>query len=170
LRTIFLGNFRELFFERGELFFAEIFEHDQFVAGSFDGADEFVEFEMDRFGIAILHVLDEENHQEGDNRGAGIDDELPGVGEVKKRAGDGPKCDDEKGDGEGDRGAGEFGDADGKLPKFFVEGFGLRTFFLAVHLAGIYDSNPVEGIRGKAAFLRRGSTDKLGAALELGED
>jgi len=31
-------------------------------------------------GIAVLGILYKENHQEGDNRGRGVDHELPGVG------------------------------------------------------------------------------------------
>jgi len=38
------------------------------------------------FCLAILKVLDEEDHQEGNNSGACIDDELPGIREMTYRA------------------------------------------------------------------------------------
>ena len=40
----------------------------------------YVEFHLDRGAVAVLRVLDQENHQEGDDGRAGVDDELPGVG------------------------------------------------------------------------------------------
>ena len=53
-------------------------------------ADEFVQLQVQRLGVTVLGVLDEENHQEGDDRRTGIDDELPGVREMKERAAGGP--------------------------------------------------------------------------------
>jgi hypothetical protein len=41
---------------------------------------------MHRFGVAVLRVLNEEDHEEGDDSGAGIDDQLLGVGKVKHRS------------------------------------------------------------------------------------
>lgn len=38
---------------------------------------------MEGFGVAVLGVLDEEDHEEGDDGGGGIDDELP-IGRVVK--------------------------------------------------------------------------------------
>jgi hypothetical protein len=60
------------------------------------GADEFVELYMHRLGVAVLGVLDEEDHQKGDDGRAGIDHELPSVAEVEKRAGN--DLDDDNGD------------------------------------------------------------------------
>lgn len=40
--------------------------------------DQLVELGLDG-AVAVLRVLDQEQHQEGDDRGAGVDDELPGV-------------------------------------------------------------------------------------------
>src|SRR5271155_2657537 len=41
-------------------------------------------------GIAVLGILDEENHEKRDNRCAGIDDQLPGIGVVEDGAGKAP--------------------------------------------------------------------------------
>src|SRR5258707_15559475 len=47
-------------------------------------ADELVQFEMERFGVAVLRVLNQENNQESDDGGAGIDDQLPGVRKMEE--------------------------------------------------------------------------------------
>ena len=51
----------------------------ELIVGGLDGADQFIELEVHGQGIAILGVLDEEDHEEGDDGGAGVDDELPGL-------------------------------------------------------------------------------------------
>ena len=62
-----------------------------------DGADNLVQFEMNGAGIAILRVLNKEDHQEGHDRGRSVDHELPSVGEMEVRARDGPSRDQEQG-------------------------------------------------------------------------
>jgi hypothetical protein len=39
-------------------------------------ADEFVQLDLDGSTFPVLRVLDEEDHQEGDDGRAGVDDEL----------------------------------------------------------------------------------------------
>ena len=41
--------------------------------------------------VPVLGVLDEKDHQEGDDGCAGVDDKLPPVAVMKQRAGDAPK-------------------------------------------------------------------------------
>src|SRR5205814_432341 len=55
-----------------------------------DRADELVQLQLGRLRIAVLGVLDEEHHQEGHDRGPGVDDELPGVRETEHRTRDRP--------------------------------------------------------------------------------
>ena len=43
-------------------------------------ADQFIQLDLDRGAIAVLGILNQEHHQECDNRGARIDDKLPSVG------------------------------------------------------------------------------------------
>ncbi|CUS37480.1 hypothetical protein COMA2_30295 [Candidatus Nitrospira nitrificans] len=52
--------------------------------------DDLVQFELNRRAVTILGVLDQEDHQERHNGGAGIDDQLPGVAEMENWAGDRP--------------------------------------------------------------------------------
>jgi hypothetical protein len=66
-------------------------------------ADQFVEFGLDRDTVAVLGVLDEEHHQEGDDRRAGVDDELPGVGIAEHGPCYRPRDDDGAAHCEGDR-------------------------------------------------------------------
>src|SRR5207248_3274024 len=58
---------------------------------------------LHRRRVAILAVLDQEHHQEGDDGRSGVDDQLPGVRIAEDRPGCGP--DDDHGDSsaEGDR-------------------------------------------------------------------
>lgn len=41
---------------------------------------------MNGFSIAVLSVLNQKNHQERDDGCAGVDYQLPGVGEMKYRS------------------------------------------------------------------------------------
>jgi hypothetical protein len=59
----------------------EVFDSNESVLSS-AGPNELIEFGLDRGAIPVLRVLDQKDHQERDNGGSGIDDELPGVGEV----------------------------------------------------------------------------------------
>src|SRR3569833_4674659 len=48
-------------------------------------ADQLVELDLDRGTVAVLRVLDEKDHQEGHDRRAGVDHQLPGIGIMKYR-------------------------------------------------------------------------------------
>ena len=92
-----LSNLRKFLFEFFHLVIGEIFQIDQFVSRGFEGANQFVELKVDGLCVAVLGVLNQEDHQEGNDGGSGIDDELPGVRIVKCRARQGPDDDDEEG-------------------------------------------------------------------------
>src|SRR5687768_12412184 len=77
-----------------ELLIGAILEIDQLVARRIDAADQLVELEVERAGIAVLSALDQKHHQERDDGGAGVDDQLPGVGVAKNRAGERPSEND----------------------------------------------------------------------------
>lgn len=81
----FVGEFGEVPFEMFEFGLGEVFQIGQFVARSFIDPDQLVEFEMQRCTIVVLRVLDKKHHQERDDRGARIDDQLPGIGKLKNR-------------------------------------------------------------------------------------
>ena len=58
----------ELFLDLLELFVGAVLQVHQRVAGPVLGADQLIELEVDRLGVAVLRVLDQEHHQERHNR------------------------------------------------------------------------------------------------------
>ena len=50
---------------------------------------------MEGFGVTVLRILNEKDYQERNDRRTRIDDELPGVGILKYRAGRSPHDDRE---------------------------------------------------------------------------
>ena len=53
-------------------------------------ADQLVELDLDGRAITVLRILNQKDHQEGDDGRARVDHELPGVGIVEQRAGKRP--------------------------------------------------------------------------------
>src|SRR5262245_17869429 len=75
----------------------QILQVNQARACALNAANQLIQLELDGHGVPVLCVLDEEDHQERDDGGAGIDRKLPGVGAVKERPSDTP--DQDEGDG-----------------------------------------------------------------------
>src|SRR5262249_247487 len=61
----------------------QVLDIDEPVTWTLQDCDDLVQLEVNRPGILVLRTLDEEDHEERDDRGAGVDDELPGIREVK---------------------------------------------------------------------------------------
>ena len=57
-------------------------------------ANEFVELDLNGGAVAVLGILDQKYHQEGDDRRPRIDDELPGIRILKQGSRDRPDEDD----------------------------------------------------------------------------
>src|SRR5881392_3727013 len=68
----FFANTLELFLKASEIFVGKFFQIDKFISSTFKRSNYFVEFQMSRFGIAILCILNEKDHQESNNRRPGI--------------------------------------------------------------------------------------------------
>jgi hypothetical protein len=83
----------ELGVEPVELVIAEMLEADEIIVGVTCRSDQLIELEVNRVGVAVLGALDQEHHQERDDRRPRVDDELPSVGESEDRAGECPDCD-----------------------------------------------------------------------------
>ena len=79
-------NLVNMLLDRGDVFVAEVLKANIVAASAFGGANQLVKFELNGFAVAILCVLDEEDHQEGDDGGACVNDELPCVGIVEEFA------------------------------------------------------------------------------------
>ena len=58
----FFANALELFLKASQIFVGKFFQIDKFVSSAFQGSNYFVEFQMSRFGIAILRILNEKDH------------------------------------------------------------------------------------------------------------
>ena len=68
-----------------EFFFREFLNFEQGVVGARCRAQEFIQFQLHSFAVAVLRVLDEEDHEKSDDGRRGVDNELPGVAVVKNR-------------------------------------------------------------------------------------
>jgi len=64
---------------------AKALDVDEAIARALEGGNNFVELKLDGEGVLVLSALDEKDHQEGNDSRSGVDDELPGVGEIKER-------------------------------------------------------------------------------------
>jgi hypothetical protein len=89
------SNALELFLKTGDFFVGKFFKIDKFISSAFQRSNYFVEFQMSRFGIAVLRILNEKDHQESNNCRSGINNELPGIRIMKRRTGQSPNDDDE---------------------------------------------------------------------------
>src|SRR6185369_10721726 len=90
-----------------DLVFGEVLDIDQPIAGSFHRGDDLVELEMYRERVLVLRSLNQKHHQKGDNGGAGVYHQLPGVRKMKQRSGDSP--DNEHGQSDHERAGGSGG-------------------------------------------------------------
>ena len=82
--------------ERFELIIGEVLDSGKFVFRTLHREDQFGQFQLNRHCIPILGVLNQEYHQKGDDRSAGIDNQLPCVAVAEQRSCRGP--DDDHGD------------------------------------------------------------------------
>ncbi len=62
-----------------QLFVREPIQIDHIITRPIERPDQLIELEVQRFPVAILGILNQEHHQEGDDGGAGIDHQLPGI-------------------------------------------------------------------------------------------
>ena len=83
----FFSNSLELFLKAGEIFVGKFFQIDELISSAFQRSNYFVEFQMNRFSIAVLRILNEKDHQESNNCRSGINNELPGIRITKRGAG-----------------------------------------------------------------------------------
>jgi hypothetical protein len=97
----FLAKFLKLFLELFQVLVRKILEIHQRISRAFKSTDNFVQLQMYCFGVAVLGVLDEKDHQKRNNGCARINDELPCVREMKRWSSECPNDDDDNGAGKG---------------------------------------------------------------------
>ena len=83
----FFANALKLFLKAGKIFIGKFFKIDKFISSAFQRSNYFVELQMSSFGIAVLRILNEKDHQESNNCRSGINNELPGIRIMKRRPG-----------------------------------------------------------------------------------
>jgi len=83
----FFANSLELFLKAGEIFIGKFFQIDEFISSAFQRSNYFVEFQMSRFSIAVLRILNQKDHQKSNNCRPGIDNQLPRIRIMKRGAG-----------------------------------------------------------------------------------
>ena len=66
-----------------QFFVRKLLDIDEIIIRRMMGADKFVQLQVQGFGVSVLRVLDQENYEEGNDGGAGINDELPGIREME---------------------------------------------------------------------------------------
>lgn len=69
-----------------EFLLVQLFQVQERVTRTFDRADQLVQLDLQRLCVAVLCILDEENHQESYDRRARVDDQLPRITEAEERA------------------------------------------------------------------------------------
>lgn len=69
-----------------QILLIEILDSDHAVAGDPARRQQFVELQMKRHAVLVLTLLDEEDHQEGHDGGARVDDQLPVLGKMEQRS------------------------------------------------------------------------------------
>ena len=89
--------------QRLEIGLGQIFDVDEPIARAPERRHELVQLEMNRARLLVLRALDEEHHEERDDRRARVDDELPRVRVVEDRAGHEPQENHAARGGEGPR-------------------------------------------------------------------
>src|SRR5262249_45389056 len=89
-----LSQVLKLFFQFLELVLGHLFQVDQLITCAFQCADKLVKLQMDHLGVAVLSVLNQKHHEKGHKGGRGVDNELPGIGKMKRGPGDEPDDDD----------------------------------------------------------------------------
>ena len=73
-----------LLLQRCQLLDCLVLSPDERIVGRLHGMDELIELEVHGQGIAALGVLDQKDHEEGDDGRPSVDDELPGFRETEK--------------------------------------------------------------------------------------
>src|SRR6185503_6341683 len=91
-----------------DLAFGEVLDVDQPIAGSLHRGDNLVKLEMYRQRVLVLRSLNQKHHKKGDNGGARVYHQLPGIRKVKQRSGDSPDDEHSQSDHERAGGSGGF--------------------------------------------------------------
>ncbi len=96
-----LGNFGQGFIlgsDLIELFLGHLLKVEQRIVGTLRSPDKLVKLDLYGLGFDVLSVLNQEDHQKGNDRCRRIDRQLPGVAVIEKRSCRDPSNDRSAGD------------------------------------------------------------------------
>lgn len=88
-----LGRLREFLvfgIEAVQFMIGKVLDINEAIRSPLHGGDDLVKFKLNRSHFFVLTVLNQEDDQERDDGRAGVDDKLPGIGEMKQRSSDDP--------------------------------------------------------------------------------
>ena len=74
-----------------QFFVTEMFQIHEACSSAGNTAQEFIELQMDRLGISILRILNQEDDEKCYDGGCGVDNQLPGIGKMEKGTHNGPQ-------------------------------------------------------------------------------
>ena len=93
----FLSQSPKLFFKFLQVPIGEIFKIDKLISCALQCADYLIKFEMHRFGVTVLRVLNQEDHQKRNDRRCRVNYQLPRIGKMKSGASYEPDKNDKHG-------------------------------------------------------------------------
>jgi hypothetical protein len=79
------GKFAIVIAELVEATLGQVLKIEQGILSTQIGTDEFIDLDLQGLGIAVLRILDDEDHQKGDDRRGRVDGKLPHIRKAKKR-------------------------------------------------------------------------------------
>ena len=124
------------FFQGVEFLVGKLLDVDEIVIRGMVRADQLVQLQVQSFRVTVLRVLDQEDHQECDDRGPSIDDELPGVRVLEVGSGDSPEDDNKDRRQKHVRVAHNLGRLAGKTAEPEIEAMGLLDQFFGLMIRG----------------------------------
>lgn len=130
-------DFAELTVQIVQRVIGEIFEVDQLVASRVNAAYQLVELEMHGASVAVLRVLNQEHDQKGNDRGAGVNRQLPCIGIMKNRPQHCPQDDLSECEEKGDWRSGVLGRGVRKSSKKIAKTRG-RVLLIRIHATSSY--------------------------------
>ena len=126
-RALRLSQVVELLLQAIQFVIRAALPRDEAGARMLDRAEEFVQFEVQGAGIAILGALNQKHDQKRHNGGPGINHQLLGVGEMKRRPAQAPDQDDRYPHQKGPRRADNLGRAIRQFPESLTHPFVLPS-------------------------------------------
>lgn len=123
-----------------KLFFGQLFQIHQRIMRVSVAANKFIELHLHRNTVPVLGILNEEDHEKGDDRRSCIDHQLPRIAESEYGTRDEPRKNHAAGDQKRRRFAGRCCDPAGKGPEGMCAIAGFKRGWLQTHAGSVAPS------------------------------